>query len=162
MLKTLGGLPAHPLFVHFAVVLPLVTATLALIWAFTSRKVSNFTAVLAGISALFTALAHSSGERLATRLGHPEDNLGPVATHATDAKFYLVASIILSAALLAGFTLETIINEKTKGAELATKIIAVVTSIAVAITGIMVGHNGAKLTWQDTTPSSNNVVQITK
>lgn len=102
--------------------------------------------MLAGISALFTALSHSSGERLATRLGHPEGSLGPIATYATDAKFDLVASIILSVALLAGFVLETIINKKIMGAELAAKIIAVVASIAIAIPGIMVAHNGAKLT----------------
>lgn len=31
MLETLGGLPSHPLFVHFAVVLQLATAALAMI-----------------------------------------------------------------------------------------------------------------------------------
>lgn len=78
MLSTISGVPAHPLFVHAAVVFAPLAALISIAWAIRPQaKTLGYTAAVVNLLSLgFTWLARSSGETLLKMQGFTEEDPG--------------------------------------------------------------------------------------
>ncbi|AHI22187.1 DUF2231 domain-containing protein [Corynebacterium vitaeruminis] len=147
MLENIGGIPAHPLFVHLAVVAVPVAALVFLVslvrpdtkaW----RVTNGCFAVLAVAS---TILARSTGEGLLKAMGFSEEDPGKLADHAQFAN-YMTASVFAFAALVVVLVVLLWLG-KSKTAATILKVLAAIAAIAVIVTTVMTGHEGAVQTW---------------
>lgn len=97
MIQNIAGVPAHPLFVHLAVISAPVAACFAIGWAIKPRlraKIGTTTLILSAIAALSLVVTASAGEALLPSEGLSEENLGRMAQHAflgDVAKFLAIA-----------------------------------------------------------------------
>lgn len=173
MFTEIGGVPAHPLFVHVPVVLiPLASITL-LVWAIVprlARALAGVTTVMAVVAAVSVLTARSSGEALMELFGFSEAAPGPVATHAQWANYTTVAASVLAVVALAMFWLywrerraaATVTSSRSgdRGAAsasthaaggvlgIAVHGCAVIAAIVATYVVVQTGHQGAVLTWQ--------------
>lgn len=147
LFDSVGGLPLHPLVVHFAVVLlPLAALALvleALVPALRRRYAGVTVLALAGGTAA-AFLAKESGEALARQEGLP-------AQHALVGNVLpLLALVLLGAAVVwygvqrrAGAT-----RAERTSATLVTGLVAAVLALAVTGLSVVVGHTGATAVWK--------------
>lgn len=150
-MSVIRGLPAHPLLVHFIVVLAPLTAVLAIlcvVWPAARQRLVWLTLVLAGITAVLSPIATEAGEWLYERV---EDSAAlDVHEHLGKTMNYFAAALLVAAILLVvahvraerGKALSTVVSA----------IIAVVVVAASAATAVQVyriGHSGAETTWGD-------------
>jgi len=101
-MSTFAGLPAHPLLVHFIVVLALMTAGLAVlcaVWPAARQRLVWLVLALAVVTTAMTPLTTGSGEWLEHQLGESE----MIAKHAAlgDTMIYFAAALLVAALLLA-------------------------------------------------------------
>lgn len=101
-MSTFAGLPAHPLFVHFTVVLALLTAGLAIlcaVWPAARQRLVWLVLALAVATAGLTPLTTESGEWLEHQIG--ENDL--IEKHAAlgDTMIYFAGALLVAAILLA-------------------------------------------------------------
>jgi uncharacterized membrane protein len=160
-LKTVFGLPAHPLLVHLPVVLLPLAGLIAIVFAFKPAWLDRFgwgLVAIAGVGAFGGILAAGSGEGLESlqneaetaaredhfELGETARNLGIL--------FFLV---VLAVVLIRYFARK---NPSTDGfwALARSKGAAIVMSIALVLTAAgstyaisKAGHQGAKLVWEE-------------
>jgi len=140
---SIGGLPAHPLVVHGAVISIPFAAILVLIGAFKpsflSRWQKQILAVLT-LAAIASLVAQSSGNSLAAAVGPPEE-------HAEWASI-LVPLVV---ALLASILLYLFITDHFRIAILQAPLryLAAILAVATIIMTVLVGHSGAQSVWKD-------------
>ena len=138
---TLGGLPLHPLVVHFAVVLiPLGALGLVVVSVFPRFRRTYLPLVIGtlGLGAIFAFIAKESGEFLSMSQGKPEQHsaLGDVLFPASIGLVALAVTLWL-------FTR----SERPIAHVRAAVAASVIGSIAVASLAFVVGHSGATATW---------------
>jgi uncharacterized membrane protein len=141
LFDTIGGLPVHPLVLHFVVVLvPL--AALGLIVAVANKTFRKRFALalvlLLGVSLPLAFLAKQSGEALAERIGITE-------RHQT-----LGDSFPLWVAVLTVVSVVWLVIDRRGGRDVARKIVGLVLvalSIGVTALTFLVGHSGTEATW---------------
>ena len=156
-MSTLNGLPAHPLLVHFLVVLAPLTAVLAVLCAFwpaARQRLVWLVLGLAGFVAVLTPIATEAGEWLE----HKVEDSSALETHEHLGKtmIYFAAALLVAAILLA------IVHWRAeRGTPLSGVIAAVIAvfvlgaSIATAVQVYRIGHSGAEATWGDVLTESS-------
>ena len=145
---TLGGLPLHPLVVHFAVVLiPLGALGLVVVSVFPRFRRTYLPLVIGtlGLGAIFAFIAKESGEFLSMSQGKPQQHsaLGDVLFPAS------IGLVALSVTLWL-FTR----SERPIAHVRAAVAASVIGSIAVASLAFVVGHSGATATWGSSVESA--------
>lgn len=147
----LNGLPAHPLLVHFIVVLAPLTAVLAILCAFwpaARQRLTWLVLALAGVTAVLTPIAAEAGEWLE----HKVEETPALETHEHLGKtmIYFAAALLVAAVLLA-----VVHWRAERGAPLSGVVSAViavfilVASVATTVQVFRIGHSGAEATWGD-------------
>jgi cytochrome b involved in lipid metabolism/uncharacterized membrane protein len=146
---TLGGLPIHPLAVHFAAVLiPLSALGLAFL-VLVPRFRKTFMPLVLGFLAIAVVLAFiatESGEQLAMRVGYPGE-------HASLGDVLFPAAAGLFAAALGWYVIWK--TNRPKKLQLISGIFVVVAAIGVTVLSFLVGHSGAQKTWEDRIADTN-------
>lgn len=139
---TIGGLPLHPLVVHFAVVILPIAALAQIVLVFVPRlrRVWATPTLLALAGGTFFAfVAKETGEALAAHLGLPQshalwgDILPPVAvalTLVTAVWWYLQRR-----------------GTATSVPQLVTQLLSAVLAVGVTVLTVLVGHTGAQAAW---------------
>jgi uncharacterized membrane protein len=161
-IKTLFGLPAHPLIVHVPVVLlPLaaVGAVLAVAFARLRRPFGWTVVALTGVSTVFAKLAEGSGQALLRSVRE-----SAALTHHTELgdSMWLFAGFAFAGAL-AFMLWDRYVGGQPKAVGAAVRTsprrwVAIVLAVVMVLSGavatarvIQVGHSGAKATWEDKT-----------
>lgn len=156
MLNTIAGIPAHPLFVHLAVIAAPVAALLALWWAWKTqhRALATITLAVSLAGAAGTVLTRSTGEALLKAQGFTEENAGPLATHALYANFMTVSVAALTGVVIVLYILRNTTWVKLpantiNSVSIIGRLLLVVCALAVIVTTVMTGHAGAEQTWMN-------------
>lgn len=150
-METLNGLPAHPLLVHFVVVLAPLTAILAIlcaVWPAARRRLVWLVLALAGLTAVLSPITAEAGEWLEHQIGETE----LIEKHAElgETMLYFALGLLVAAILLAFVHWRTERGNPLPGA--ASAIVAVVvlaSSLATSVQVFRIGHSGAEATWGD-------------
>lgn len=165
-LDKLFGLPAHPLLVHIPVVLVPLAALIAVVLAFRPAWLDRFgwgLVALSGVGALGAILAAASGEGL-------EGLQNEAETVAREDHFELgetarLMSIIFFAVVTAVVVLRYLARRRaangsestgvwgfiaSKGGAIAIAVVLVLSASAATYTVAKAGHQGAKISWEDT------------
>lgn len=100
------------------------------------------------LSAVFTWLARSSGEALLKMQGLSEEHPGQLAKHAEYANYPTASVIVLFVAVVGFFLVDRVASLHTWLANVL-RVIAVLAAIAVIVTVVMTGHEGAVQIWKD-------------
>lgn len=150
-MSTFNGLPAHPLLVHFIVVLTPLTAVLAILcalWPAARQRLVWLTLVLAAVTAALTPVAAEAGEWLE----HHIEESPLVEKHAEMGETMVYFSLAL---LVAAILLAVVHVRAHRGKPLSTVLSAViavfivVAGVATTVQVLRVGHSGAESVWSD-------------
>ena len=167
MFETLGGLPAHPLFVHIPVILvPLATIGVLAMAVRRSllRPFGVVVTVLAGVGFLGAVLAAQSGEALEDtfrsagqtipEILHEHAEMGESAQWLAGLFFLLTLGWVLFARWRsrAGEERATAVVRKPRLVTTVLMVLALVSGAVGPVSVTMTGHNGAKSVWEDTAP----------
>lgn len=152
-LKSIFGLPAHPLIVHAAVVLlPLAALLLVVVAALPrARRIGAPIALgLALAATLAVGLAQGSGEELEDAV--EKSDLVEAHTDAGESvlPWALGVTLIAAAAVAAEPVRRRLDKPSPKVLNAALVSLALVAGVGATVTVIDVGHSGAKATWNDT------------
>lgn len=150
LFDTVGGLPMHPLVVHFAVVLlPLSALGLIAIIIKSSWRKTFGPVVLVGllIGAIAAYVAKESGESLAKSVGLP-------VQHADYGKWTLIVAGLLFLVALAWFLVSRK-ETRQSGLSLILATASVVLAIIATVLTIVVGHTGAEAAWAGRIPAAS-------
>ncbi len=147
----INGLPAHPLLVHFIVVLAPLAAILAIlcaVWPAARQRLVWLVLALAAFTAVLTPITAEAGEWLEHKIEETE----LVEKHAElgDTMIYFALALLVAAVLLVIVHLRASRDKALPTALSA--VIAVVVLAASAATTVQVyrvGHSGAEATWGD-------------
>lgn len=142
---TLGGLPLHPLVVHFAVVLIPLGAMGLIVVSVWQRLLTTFLPVIIGVlgvGSVFAFAAKESGEFLAMSEGLPRE-------HADLGDILFPASIGLVALAITLWLVTR--KSRSRPTRRVASVVAVVGAVAVSTLTLLVGHSGAVATWGETT-----------
>jgi uncharacterized membrane protein len=144
-----SGLPAHPLLVHFLVVLAPLAAILAIlcaVWPAARQRLVWLVLALAGIVAVLTPITTEAGEWLEHKV--TEDAALEAHEHLGKTMIYFAAALLVSAILL------VIAHRRAERGRPLSGVVSVVVAafvvIASAATTVQVfriGHSGAEATW---------------
>jgi hypothetical protein len=138
--STFSGLPAHPLLVHFLVVLAPLTAILAILcalWPAARRRFVWLVAALAGVTAVLTPITAEAGEWLEHK-------------HLGKTMIYFAAALLAAAIALVVAHLRAQRGKPLSGVLSAVVAVFVVAaSLATAVQVFRIGHSGAEATWGD-------------
>ena len=150
-MSTLSGLPAHPLLVHFIVVLAPLTAVLAIlcaVWPAARQRLVWLVLALAGITAVLSPITSEAGEWLYERV---EDSAAlETHEHLGETMNYFALALLVAAILVVVLHVRT-----RRGKTLPTALsgiialVVVVASVATAAQVYRIGHSGAEATWGD-------------
>jgi uncharacterized membrane protein len=169
-IKDIGGVPAHPLFVHIPVVFIPVAAIVAIVMALRPVWLDRFGWWLVGISGVGfvgAVLAGSSGETLQSSVprspGLSEHmQMGETARLTSAAFFFGVLTIVVvrrwatknvgqsggAATLIdASATIRRVVTSK--AGTVVACVALVVLALLAAVTVIDAGHKGAQVSWRD-------------
>jgi hypothetical protein len=162
-MESIGGLPAHPLFVHLPVVLiPLAfVGAIVLLAVAKWRRAAWVIAALAAIGMLGALMAENSGEALEESAG--ESQL--VEEHAEQGELVpiLAGIFFLSTGALAGYELvgrrkleQSSADGSTGSPSRTPKLVGTALAAAAVLTGgiatysaVAAGHSGAKAVWHE-------------
>lgn len=150
-MSTFNGLPAHPMLVHFIVVLAPLTAVLLVlcaVWPAARERLVWLTLVLASVTAVLTPIAAEAGEWLE----HKVEETEALEVHEHLGKTMLYFSL----ALLVAAILMVVVHVRSKrGKPLSTALSAVVAvfvmvaAVATTVQVFRIGHSGAESVWGD-------------
>lgn len=104
MFSYIAGVPAHPLYIHLAVVSAPLAALLALITAARPHRSTRWYAgagVVVAVAAVAMQFAKSSGEELLKLAGASEKHPGKAETHANLGEWSLYAVLVMALAFAA-------------------------------------------------------------
>jgi uncharacterized membrane protein len=150
-IKTIFGLPAHPLLVHIPIVLLPLVGVGAIAMAVSAEARRRFGEVVLGLAAVafvFTQLAASSGEALQRDV----QRSSALHQHVQMAGTLRVLSFVLLAVVAAQVVLDRYRRRGKpvhRAVPMMTAALAVVVSLGTTGWLIAVGHNGAKAAWQN-------------
>lgn len=161
-ITTLFGLPAHPLLVHMPVVIVPLAALMAVVMAFHPAWLDRFgwwLVAFAGAGFVGAILAASSGEQLQELPGIEQSagldrhaELGQTA-EVVAGVFFFVTLIVVGArwwarhkAAGSGGIWEFI---RSKAGAIVIAVVLVISAGAAMYTMVQVGHQGAKVTWNE-------------
>jgi uncharacterized membrane protein len=150
-MSMINGLPAHPLLVHFIVVLAPLAAILAIlcaVWPAARQRLVWLVLALAAFTAVLTPITAEAGEWLEHKIEETE----LVEKHAElgDTMIYFALALLVAAVLLVIVHLRASRDKALPTALSA--VIAVFVLAASAATTVQVyrvGHSGAEATWGD-------------
>jgi hypothetical protein len=150
-IKTVFGVPAHPLLVHVPIVLLPLVGVGAVACALSRRARRRFGPLVVGLAAvafLGTLLAASSGEALEgsvdrTRLLHEHTE------HAGMMRPLAFVLLLAVGALVAGDWLERRGRRLPAGSTVAAAVVAVGIAVGANAWLVVVGHEGARATWNE-------------
>lgn len=150
MFESIAGIPAHPLFVHAAVVAVPVAAIVAIVAALRMRgdhPLLRLWAMLLSAGALVSVIiAKSSGEAMLPGMGLSEDNPGKVGEHAMWATYsVLITGVLFVVTALLWFLFRSRAKKNALG--LIVRILVVIVAVAALFLVIQTGHEGAMLVW---------------
>ena len=148
-IRSLFGVPAHPLLVHVPIVLLPMVGIGAIACALSGRARRRFGVVVLGLAVIAfagTLLATSSGEALEgsvdrTRLLHEHTE------HAGAMRPLAFVLLLAVGALVAGQRLERRGRKVHPAAGIAAAVVAIAMAIGANAWLVVVGHEGAKATW---------------
>ena len=149
-MNTLNGLPAHPLLVHFIVVLAPLTAILAILcalWPAARQRLVWLVLALAAANLVVTPIAAEAGEWLETKVGDSE--LLEKHEHLGETMIYVSVALLVAAILVA------IVHFRDRRDKPSTALSAIVAVLVVGVgVGAMIqvyriGHSGAESVWGD-------------
>ncbi|WBT09482.1 hypothetical protein PAB09_03945 [Corynebacterium sp. SCR221107] len=153
MLENIGGIPAHPLFVHLAVVAIPVAAIVFIVSIFRPATMTWWwtNVSLAVVSFFALILARSTGEGLLSAQGFSEEDPGPIADHAMYANYMTGAVIVLVACVLVAAFLPRFWKNESGAATVVRvlHVVGAIAAVAVVITAVMTGHEGAVQVWSN-------------
>lgn len=150
MLDTITGLPIHPLVVHAVIVLLPLSALGAILVAARQRwdRTYGWLVVLGAFVALGSSVvAKESGEKLASRVGWPEDHI-----EWGEKIPFAAFGLFVSLALLYWFD-----RQQTGGRTTLTKVVAALVILVAAgnlALAVLAGHSGATAVWRSTIEST--------
>jgi len=149
--STLNGLPAHPLLVHFIVVLGPLTAVLAILcalWPAARQRLVWPVLAMAAATAVLTPIAAEAGEWLE----HKVEETAALETHEHLGKtmIYFALALLVAAILLA------VLHVREQRGTPLSKVLSAVLTVFIVIAGVAttvqvyrVGHSGAESVWGD-------------
>jgi len=149
-MNTLNGLPAHPLLIHFIVVLAPLTAILAILcalWPAARQRLVWLVLALAAVNLVVTPIAAEAGEWLENKVGDSE--ILEKHAHLGETMIYVSVALLVSAILLA------VVHFRARGGKPSTVLSAIVAVLVVGVgVGSMIqvyriGHSGAESVWGD-------------
>ncbi len=149
-MSTFSGLPAHPLLVHFVVVLAPLTAILAILcalWPAARRRFVWLVAALAGITVVLTPITSEAGEWLYERT--PDSPFLDKHEHLGETMIYVAIGLVVAAGLLAYLHVRT---QREKHSAILSAIVGVtvvVIGVAAMVQTYRVGDSGARSVWND-------------
>jgi len=159
------GIPAHPLIVHFAVVLVVLLVAGATVYALVPplrRRIGWAVGLLAVVGPIAAWVAKESGQELQKLVqgqGYPAEFMAQVSQHSSFADRTLYFSLGLAAAVLLLLLVSTAVGnrpavegETRRGSLLATIGLALAVLVLAAFTGYYIfktGDTGAHMRWVD-------------
>lgn len=152
-IKTLFGLPAHPLLVHVPVVLiPLAfIGALGLWWTPWRDRLGWATAVVLMVAGIFTQLAIGSGQALRNEL---DNNTALVRAHVSIAENIRPWLLLFFVFLVAFLWIERRRRLAGESVSMATPALAILLALTIGFGAVSVywvqriGHTGAKSVWE--------------
>ena len=144
MFDTIAGLPLHPLVVHAVIVLlPLAClgAVLVAIKPAWNRKYGWLVLACTVVATGSAFVAKESGEKLASRVGWPED-------HIEWGERIPLASLVLLVLVAVLWWLDRSHPEARTGLAKAVAVLSVLAAAACLALAILAGHSGATAVWQ--------------
>ncbi|OBF29738.1 DUF2231 domain-containing protein [Mycobacterium sp. ACS4331] len=157
-MSTFQGLPAHPLFVHFIVVLAPLTALLAIVcalWPAARRRLVWLVAALAVAVLVLTPLTTEAGEALEHRV----DGSAALEIHAElgDTMLYFAIALVVAAGLLVFAHLRDKPDRTTKSVvSVSIAALVIVASVATAVQVYRIGDSGAQAVWGEQNAESES------
>lgn len=169
MPEFIGGLPLHPLIVHFVVVLlpiAVLGSILTAVWPAVRRRFGWLAVAAAGVATVLVPVAKMSGDNLAARVGSDplvvkHEELGNQLIWWTLPLFVLVGAVMVlhsrserraTAKVAVGSAGAEPVEDRPSGPPALVMIVAAVLTVGVAIgTGIhvyRVGDAGARAVWE--------------
>lgn len=149
-MSTISGLPAHPLLVHFVVVLVPLTAILAIlcaVWPAARRRFVWLVAVLAGVTAVLTPITAEAGEWLYERT--PDSPFLETHEHLGETMIYVAIGLAVAAGLL---VFQHVRTQREKHSAVLSVIVAVIVVLIGAASMLQtyrVGESGARSVWNE-------------
>lgn len=148
-MSTISGLPAHPLLVHFLVVLAPLTAILAILcalWPAARQRLVWLVAALAGIIAVLTPITAQAGEWLEHNV--TETAAVEVHEHLGKTMIYFAAALLAAAIALVVTHRRAECNKPlAKAVSTVIAVFVVLASLATTVQVFRIGHSGAVATW---------------
>lgn len=149
--STFSGLPAHPLLVHFVVVLAPLTAILAIlcaVWPAARRRFVWLVAVLAGVTAVLTPITAEAGEWLYERTS--DSPFLETHEHLGETMIYVAIGLVVAAGLLVFLHVRTQRDNHSAVLSAIVAVTVVLIGLATMIQTYRVGDSGARSVWNDT------------
>lgn len=160
-MERFGDLPAHPLIVHFPVVMVPLLTVLTLLMAFrpSARRALSGYCALAGIGTLAaTVLAASSGEALAEVFDQAGNYEEIIADHRGLGEwlrlFVLVFALLLIATWWLGRRSDRDPTSVSRSVVVTVTALTVVVALSSTAWVYRTGHSGAKTSWGNALPTS--------
>ncbi len=150
-MATLHGLPAHPLLVHFLVVLmPLACLAVVLhaLWPGARARLGVVTPLVALVCLVLVPIVRSSGQAFEKLLNAQQNPL--VLRHQQLANQLLpwsIALFVVAAAQWASWRFATDGVLTTRWARVGLAVVSVVVAVGTAVLLVRIGDAGAKATW---------------
>lgn len=146
----ISGLPAHPLLVHFIVVLAPLTAILAILcalWPAARQRLVWLTVVLAGVNLVLTPIAAEAGEWLE----HKVEETAALETHEHLGKtmIYVSIALLVAAVLLAVSHVRAGRGKNSTALSVIVAAVTVVVGVGAVAQVYRIGHSGAESVWGD-------------
>ena len=167
MFDTLGGLPAHPLFVHLPVALVPLAAIGAVCMAVRPQWRQRFgvpVAIIAGVGFIGTLLAASTGEALEEDFTASGQTISEVlkdhAEMGETARLIVALFFFLTLAWVVFSAWQRRVGDEQATAKVRKpRLIGTVLAVVVVLSGVfasasvmLTGHNGAKSVWETDQP----------
>lgn len=148
-MSTINGLPAHPLLVHFVVVLAPLTALLVIlcaVWPAARRRFVWLLLPAALFVLVLTPLTTDAGESLNDRLGNP-----PLLDHHAELGDTMLWFAIALAVGAAGVTAIHAAEVKSRSLKpvvvYAIAAVSILVSVATIVQTVRIGDSGAQAVW---------------
>ncbi len=154
-MSTFSGLPAHPLLVHFLVVLVPLTAILAILcalWPAARQRLVWLVTVLAAVTLVLAPITTESGEWLYERT--PDSPFLDTHEHLGETMIYVALALAVAVGLLVFLHLRA---RRDKASTALTALIAavvVVVGVGATVQVFRIGESGARSVWHDAIDSA--------
>jgi len=146
----INGLPAHPLLVHFIVVLAPLTAGLAIlcaIWPAARQRLVWLVLALASANMVLTPITAEAGEWLYNRVEDSE--LLEKHEHLGETMIYFSIALLVAAVLLAFVQHRSSRGNSSKALSLISAVLVIGVGVATSAQVYRIGHSGAESVWSD-------------